>query len=96
MVVEGALAVTVADTRAEHVHAELWLRVHTRHGRSLQRLDRVELVVRHSQVVVSLLEVDRLLDYYRLAVLVELGAGLAVVVLSTLILLVTFMVEDSL
>jgi len=57
MIVEGTLAVTIADARAEDVHFELRLGVDGRHRSSLKSLYVVEIFVGHSQVIVCLLEV---------------------------------------
>ena len=52
MVVEGALTITVADTRAENVHGKLGLSVDTGDSSGLKSLDVAVILMGGTQVMV--------------------------------------------
>ena len=57
VVIERSLSITVADTSAEYVHAELRLCVDGGHGSGLERLNVLEVCVRHAKVMILFLVV---------------------------------------
>ena len=63
VVIERSLSITVADTSAEYVHAELGLCVDGGHGSGLERLDVLEVCVRHAKVMILFLVVLGGLDF---------------------------------